>query len=126
MKTEVASTVIKECPPKPDLTVRPLISIEQSFDLTAIFKVLANDTRLRILHALIRESELCVNKLSEAIDMKPQAVSNQLQKLVDRNVVRSKRNGNQIYYHVVNSCIYNLIDRGLCLMEESAVNNNHT
>ena len=126
MKTEVASTVIKECPPKPDLTVRPLISIEQSFDLTAIFKVLANDTRLRILHALIREGELCVNKLSEAIDMKPQAVSNQLQKLVDRNVLQSKRNGNQIYYHVVNSCIYNLIDRGLCLMEESSVNKNYT
>jgi len=121
MKTEVASTVIKECPPKPDLTVRPLISIEQSFNLTAIFKVLANDTRLRILHALIREGELCVNKLSEAIDMKPQAVSNQLQKLVDRNVVQPKRNGNQIYYHVVNSCIYNLIDRGICLMEESLV-----
>jgi DNA-binding transcriptional ArsR family regulator len=126
MKTEVESTLIKECPPKPDLAVRPLISIEQSFDLTAIFKVLANNTRLRILHALIRESELCVNKLSEAIDMKPQAVSNQLQKLVDRNVIQSKRNGNQIYYHVVNSCIYNLIDRGLCLMEKSSVNKNFT
>lgn len=126
MKTEVESTLIKECPPKSDLALRPLISIEQAFDLTAIFKVLANNTRLRILHALIRESELCVNKLSEAIDMKPQAVSNQLQKLVDRNVIQSKRNGNQIYYHVVNSCIYNLIDRGLCLMEKTSVNKNFT
>ena len=119
MNKKMAGVVFQECPPKPDLAVRPLISIEQALDLAAIFKVLANNTRLRLLHALVREGELCVSELSEVIDMKPQAVSNQLQRLVDRNIVQSKRNGNQIYYRIVNPCIINLIDRGLCLMEET-------
>lgn len=119
MKTKVTGTVIKECPQTLDLTVRPLISIKQSFDLTSIFKVLANDTRLRILHALIREGELCVSELSEVLGMRQQTVSNQLQKLTDRNIVQPKRNGNHIYYHIVDPCIHNLIDRGFCIMEES-------
>jgi len=106
-------------PQKPNLTARPLISPEHAVSLAAIFKVLANDTRIRLLHALIREGELCVNELSEVLDMKQQAVSNQLQKLADRNIVQSKRNGNQIYYHIVDPCIHNLIDRGFCIMEES-------
>ena len=119
MNKKAGYAVSKECPLKPDLAVRPPLSTEQALDLAAIFKMLANDTRLRLLHALVREGELCVSELSEAIDMKPQAVSNQLQRLVDRNIVQSKRNGNQIYYRIVNPCIINLIDRGLCFMEET-------
>ena len=122
MNKKTVSAVFKEHPLKPDITKRPLISIQQAIDIAAIFKVLDNDTRLRLLHALVREGELCVNELSEAIDMKPQAVSNQLQRLVDRNILQSKRNGNQIYYRIVNPCIINLIDRGLCLMEETCDN----
>ncbi len=117
MNKKAGYAVSKECPPKPDLAVRPLISIEQALDLAAIFKMLANDTRLRLLHALVREGELCVSELSEAIDMKPQAVSNQLQKLVDRKIVQFRRDGNRIYYHIVTPCIFDLIDRGICLTE---------
>jgi hypothetical protein len=51
--------------------------------------------------------------------MKPQAVSNQLQKLVDRKIVQFRRDGNQIYYHIVTPCIFDLIDRGICIMEET-------
>ena len=119
MNNKMECAALKECPLKPDLAVRPPLSPEQALDLSTIFKMLANDTRLRLLHALIRKSELCVSELSEAIGMKPQAVSNQLQKLADRNVVQSRRSGNQIYYRVVDPCICNLIDRGLCFMEET-------
>jgi DNA-binding transcriptional ArsR family regulator len=87
--------------------------------------VLANDTRLRILHALIREGELCVSELSEVLGMRQQTVSNQLQKLTDRNIVQPKRNGNHIYYRIVDPCIHNLIDRGFCIMEESFDNKNN-
>jgi DNA-binding transcriptional ArsR family regulator len=119
MNKKMGSAVFKERPLKPDITNRPLISIRQAIDIAAIFKVLDNDTRLRLLHALIREGELCVSELSEAIDMKPQAVSNQLQKLVDRKIVQFRRDGNQIYYHIVTPCIFDLIDRGICIMEET-------
>ena len=74
----MAPTTLKECHLKTDLADRQALSSEQALDLSAIFKILANNTRLRLLHALIREGELCVKDVSETIDMKPQAVSNQL------------------------------------------------
>ena len=38
------------CPPKPELGARALITHLQAADLGGLFKVLANDTRLRLLH----------------------------------------------------------------------------
>ena len=87
--------------------------------MARLFKVLSNDTRLRLLHALVRADELCVNDLAESVGMKPQAVSNQLQRLADRGIVNTRRNGNQIYYRIVDPCVTVLLDRGLCLMEDA-------
>jgi len=86
--------------------------------LASVFKVLANDTRLRILHALIRSDELCVTDLAKSIGMKPQAVSNQIQRLADLGIVASRRDGNSIHYRVVDLCVRSLLDQALCLMEE--------
>lgn len=107
------------CPPKPSLTERPLISPEQAGELMALFKVLANDTRLRLLHGLARAGELCVTDLAATVGMKPQAVSNQLQRLVDRGILGSRRNGTSIYYRIVDPCVTSLLDQGLCLAEDA-------
>ena len=105
---------------KPALEKRPLLSPEQGLDLAALFKVLASDTRLRLLHALVREGELCVGDLADALDMKPQAVSNQLQRLADQGILSSRRNGTSIYYRVMDPCVPALLDQGLCLSEDAA------
>ena len=95
-----AKTAEACCPPKPELEERPLIDLARAGELEALFKVLANDTRLRLLHALARAGELCVSELAEAVEMKPQAVSNQLQRLVDRGILGSKRNGSNVHYRI--------------------------
>jgi DNA-binding transcriptional ArsR family regulator len=82
-------------------------------------KVLANDTRLRLLHALVRAGELCVTDLATVVGMTPQAVSNQLQRMVDQGIVGTRRNGNHIHYRIVDPCVMNLLDQGLCLMEDT-------
>jgi DNA-binding transcriptional ArsR family regulator len=97
---------------------RPLLSPIQAGGLAAVFKVLANDTRLRLLHALVRADELCVSDLANSLGMKPQAVSNQLHRLSDLGILRSRREGNSIYYQLVDLCVRSLLDQGLCLMEE--------
>ena len=107
------------CPPKPDLRERPLITPEQAVELTGVFKILANDTRLRLLHALVRAGELCVTDLATAVGMKTQAVSNQLQRLVDHGILGSRRDGNSIYYQIVDPCVIALLDHGLCLTEDT-------
>ncbi len=52
------------------------------------------------------------------LGMKPQAVSNQLTRLSDTGMLRSRRDGNNMYYRVVNGCVAPLLDLALCLMED--------
>jgi len=107
------------CPANPNLRARPLLPEETAAELQALFKVLANSTRLRLLHAIVRNGELCVGALADEVGMRPQAVSNQLQRLADRGMVATRREGNNIFYRIVDRCVVGLLDQGLCLMEEA-------
>lgn len=111
------------CPAKASLRDRPLISCEQASEVEAVFEVLANDTRLRILHEIARQSEACVTDIASALEMKPQAVSNQLKRLLDKRIVASRRNANNVFYRIVDNCVLILLERGLCLIEETAKRN---
>ncbi len=109
----------KCCSPKPALAKRPLIAPALAGELSEVFKILANDTRLRLLHAIARKGELSVTALAEAAGMKTAAVSNQLKRLSDRGIVGSRREGNNIFYRMVDPCVLELLDRGLCLTEDA-------
>src|SRR5436305_8311605 len=102
---------------RPSLRDRPLLTPIQAGGLAPVFKVLANDTRLRLLHALVRAGELCVTDLAASVGMRPQAVSNQLQRLSDLGILASRRDGNSIIYRLVDICVSGLLDQGWCLME---------
>jgi DNA-binding transcriptional ArsR family regulator len=118
MKPKVPRPGEPPCCPRPALRDRPLLSPIQAGGLAAVFKVLANDTRLRLLHALVRADELCVTDLAASVGMKAQAVSNQLQRLSDLGIVASRRDGNNVHYRLVDLCVRSLLDQGLCLVEE--------
>lgn len=107
------------CSPKPALDRRPLIDLEKARGLAALFGVLASDTRLRLLHAIARKGDLCVSDIAAAVTMKPQAISNQLQRLADRRILRAQRNGTHVYYRIVDPCVTVLLERGLCLLEDA-------
>ena len=111
--------VCEDCSPKPALTARPLLSARQAKALESTFKMLANSTRLRMLHALICAGDLCVGELASKLGMKPQAVSNQLQRLADRGIVEARRDGLQIHYSIIDGCVLTLLDQGWCLAEDA-------
>jgi DNA-binding transcriptional ArsR family regulator len=104
---------------KPPLRERPLLGQEEAGELAAVFKVLANDSRLRLLHALARADELHVTDLAAEVEMSPQAVSNQLQRLVDRRVLAARRRGSNVFYRILDPCLPSLLEVGLCLSEEA-------
>lgn len=104
---------------KPPLNTRPLIDETQAGELVRLFKTLASDTRLRILHALERARELCVTDIAAELGMAPQAVSNQLQRLVDRRIVASRREGSRMFYRIADPCVTGFLDLGICLLEET-------
>ncbi len=99
------------------LAERPLVPTHLAARAARLFKVLANDTRLRLLHELARFEERNVTDLSSAVGLQPQAVSNQLQRLADQGVIASRREGNFVYYHLVDPCTSALLDLGLCIAE---------
>jgi ArsR family transcriptional regulator, lead/cadmium/zinc/bismuth-responsive transcriptional repressor len=101
------------------LADRPLITPAQAGQTVGLFKVLANDSRLRLLHALERAGQLCVSDLADTVGMRPQAVSNQLQRLADRGIVAARREGNNVFYRIADPCVNSLLDLGLCLIEET-------
>jgi ArsR family transcriptional regulator, lead/cadmium/zinc/bismuth-responsive transcriptional repressor len=105
---------------KPALADRPLITPAQAGQMAGMFKALANDSRLRLLHALERAGQLCVTDLADTVGMRPQAVSNQLQRLADRGIVAARREGNNIFYRIADPCVNSLLDLGLCLIEETS------
>jgi DNA-binding transcriptional ArsR family regulator len=104
---------------KPAVRERPLIGTRDAAALSRLFKTFANDTRLRLLHALERGGEVCVNDLAARIEMAPQAVSNQLQRLSDRGVVVARRDGTRLFYRIADPCVAGFLDLGLCLLEET-------
>ena len=96
----------------------PLLREPVAMDLAGLFKVLANDNRLRILHAVHRAGELSVSDIATEVGASQQAVSNQLQRLVDQRIVHSRRDGQRVLYRIVDSCVPGLMDLGVCLLAE--------
>ena len=106
------------CSARPPLKNRPLLGFVDAVKVMALFKVLANDTRIRILHHIVRSGEATVTDIAMTLGMKPQAVSNQLVRLSDTRMLASRREGNNVFYRVENGCVAPLLDLALCLMED--------
>lgn len=104
------------------VVVQPLLDEAAAEALTALYKVLANPHRLRLLHALARAGELPVTVLAEQVDMSIQAVSNQLKQLTDQRILANRRQGNQAFYRIIDPCVGGLLDLGMCLVEETRKN----
>jgi DNA-binding transcriptional ArsR family regulator len=101
------------------LARRPLLDEIHADALTALYKVLANPHRLRLLHALARAGELPVGVLADEVGMSVQAVSNQLQRLADQRVLAARRQGNQAFYRIIDPCVSGLLELGMCLVEQN-------
>lgn len=85
---------------------------DQLFDLAALFKVLGDHTRIRILSAL-SESELCVCDLVDILGMNQSAVSHQLRVLRSSRIVRYRKEGKNVYYSLDDDHVHRLIGQGL-------------
>lgn len=95
-----------------------LLGDDTAAGLTEIFKVLANDNRLRILHVIHLAGEVSPSEIAERIGASQQAVSNQLQRLADQRIVHARREGQRVLYRIIDPCVPGLMDLGVCLLSE--------
>lgn len=77
-----------------------------------VFSLLADPTRVRIILAL-REGELSVNALAEAVGKSPTAVSQHLAKLRWGRLVRPRHDGNRVYYSLVDEHARTLVTQAV-------------
>jgi len=70
-------------------------------DLVKLFKLLSDETRLRILFSLMQEEELHVRALCELLEQSQPAVSHHLALLRVAGLIDRRREGKHNFYHLV-------------------------
>ena len=63
-----------------------------------LFNLVGNETRLKILFIIKNEKEVCVCDLSDILNISVSAISQQLRKLKDGNLLKKRKDGQTIYY----------------------------
>ncbi len=85
--------------------------------LADTFKVLGDTTRVRILDELSR-AELCVFDIARRVGFSESAVSHQLRLLRNARIVRTRRNGRQIFYTLDDQHVVRLLAQALEHVQE--------
>ncbi len=89
-----------------------LHSKELLYGLSEFYKIFADETRLRILDVLLNKP-LCVNEISEILDMTQSAISHQLKNLRASNLVKTEKTGKNVYYSISDDHIKIILSYGL-------------
>jgi DNA-binding transcriptional ArsR family regulator len=92
-------------------------SDDMLLDLSDVFKVLGDHTRVRILNALTF-SELCVCDIASLLEMSSSAVSHQLRILRSAKIVRFRKDGKNVYYSLDDDHVFNLMREGVAHVQE--------
>ena len=79
--------------------------------LKEIFRMLADESRLKILLALAEEGEMHVSSLCELLDQSQPAVSHHLTLLRMAGLVGYRRDGKHNYYRVESSLVSQLLEQ---------------
>ncbi|MBP5383724.1 MAG: winged helix-turn-helix transcriptional regulator [Lachnospiraceae bacterium] len=87
------------------------------YDLAELFKVFGDSTRIRILFALFDE-ERCVSDIANTLQITQSAISHQLKILKQSKLIKSRRDGKQIYYALADDHVRSIIGQGLEHVEE--------
>jgi len=87
----------------------PELSEQLERDLVQVFKLLADETRLKILMYLLRERELHVSALCERLNQSQPAVSHHLALLRVAGLIESRRDGKHNFYSVREKHFHRLI-----------------
>lgn len=91
---------------------KQMLRSDDYIDLASLYKMFADATRIRILHALERH-EMCVCDLAVLLGMTKSAVSHQLKALRMSDLVKYRKEGQIVYYSLADDHVKLIIDMGL-------------
>lgn len=85
---------------------------EEIYDVAELFKVLGDQTRVKILFTLIKD-EMCVCDIAELLEMSQSAISHQLRVLKQARLVKYRREGKTVYYSVSDEHVAVILNMGI-------------
>ena len=85
---------------------------EELCDLSELFKVFGDSTRIKILYALY-EGEICVCDIAELLCMTQSAISHQLRVLKHSRLVKYRKEGKTVYYSLADDHVKLIIAQGM-------------
>ena len=82
-------------------SIQQVDDLSGQLNLTAnILNLMGNTTRLKILYLIKTEIKICVCDLSDILEISVSAISQQLKRLKESNLLMSKKEAQIIYYNV--------------------------
>ncbi|MEE4265455.1 MAG: metalloregulator ArsR/SmtB family transcription factor [Desulfobacteraceae bacterium] len=96
---------------------REIVSERELDRLSLTYKVLGDPNRLKMVMAL-KNVEMCVCDLAAFIGLSESAVSHQLRRLKDLALVKTRRDGQIIYYALDDEHVSALLEVGLAHIRE--------
>ena len=88
-----------------------LLDEDKIIDLSELFKIFGDSTRIKIINILLDE-ELCVGDIAEKISATQSAVSHQLRILKSSKLVKYRKVGNTVYYSLDDHHIKEIFEKG--------------
>ena len=82
-----------------------------------VLKVLANESRLKIIDRLSR-GECSVGELTDLVGSDPSTISKHLALLRAHNIVHDRREGNVVYYTLLTPCVMNFFSCATQVLKE--------
>jgi ArsR family transcriptional regulator len=89
-----------------------LLNGQTASNLADVFSALSDPTRLRIISVLL-EKEMNVGEIASQLAMTESAVSHQLRGLRQMHLVRSRKDGRQVFYALDDDHVAKLYNLGL-------------
>lgn len=87
-----------------------VLGLDDAHLLAERFKLLSDPTRLRMVYALVDGGELCVNDLASLVEVSESATSHQLRQLRLAGLVKTRKQGREVFYRVADSHVRLLLD----------------
>ena len=104
-----------DCHGEPDIVARlrsDLPDDEVLYDLSELFRVFGDTTRIKILYALYG-AELCVFDIAQLLGMTQSAVSHQLRILKNNKLVKFRREGKTVFYALDDDHVRAILSMGM-------------
>ena len=85
---------------------------EEIYDVAELFKVLGDQTRVKILFTLIKD-EMCVCDIAQLLNMNQSAISHQLRVLKQSKLVKYRRDGKTVFYSLADGHVRTILGQGM-------------